>query len=138
MNKVQKQENGCWIWQASINREGYGTFVPDNGKKSGLAHRESLVLFRKSTLKASDYILHSCNTKPCVNPDHLKIGDAKENYQDFLKTGDTLRIKLSPKKIIKIRKLFLSSVSYRDIAKIFQVSANTIFDIIKRRTWKHV
>lgn len=32
--------------------------------------------------------LHSCNNKPCCNPNHLRWGTAKENTADWIKAGN--------------------------------------------------
>lgn len=137
LKKINIDISGCWLWNAAKNRCGYGLFLHENEKKSGLAHRASYRIFKKD-LKDSDYILHICNITSCVNPEHLKIGNAKENYKDIVIAGKNLRKKLMEKDILKIRELYKKEISYRDIAKIFNVSANTIFDVIKKRMWKHV
>ena len=72
-------ETGCWIWLGSTKRNGYGA-VWRQGKEI-LAHRESYRLFR-GEIPAGLNVLHSCDERSCVNPDHLRIGTHKENMRD--------------------------------------------------------
>jgi len=78
MTKVNKAENGCWLWTAYRMKNGYGLFrTPE---KHVLAHRASYRLFC-GTLDERD-VMHACDTPACVNPAHLSLGTRKENMQD--------------------------------------------------------
>lgn len=33
------------------------------------------------------WVLHRCDNRPCVNPDHLFLGDAKANAEDMVSKG---------------------------------------------------
>jgi hypothetical protein len=77
-NKVIKQENGCWEWQAAL-REGYGAFKL-NGKVIG-AHVYSYSLTHGEITRGL-VICHSCDNRKCVNPEHLWLGTYSDNMQD--------------------------------------------------------
>jgi len=78
MAKVNKAENGCWLWTAYRMKNGYGLFrTPE---RHVLAHRASYRLFC-GTLDERD-VMHACDTPACVNPTHLSLGTRKENMQD--------------------------------------------------------
>jgi HNH endonuclease len=77
---IQKRTSGCWIWTAGKNWEGYGMASrPENGSK--LVHR--IMWMRKhGKLDPKVMLLHSCDVPACVNPGHLRPGNAKDNFED--------------------------------------------------------
>jgi hypothetical protein len=83
MSKVEKQENGCWIYTGPKFKNGYGRFYyPDNGQ---FAHRFSYEHFNGSIPKGLQ-IDHLCMNKLCVNPEHLEAVTLQENIRRFNKT----------------------------------------------------
>jgi hypothetical protein len=73
---VTKHQGGCWTWnRARIGKDGYGVC---RGKG---AHRVSYVLF-KGPIPRGQLVRHKCDNPPCVNPDHLELGTARENAID--------------------------------------------------------
>lgn len=69
----------CWLWIASTMRDGYGTFFFH--KKVMLAHRVAWILY-KGELPDDIDVLHKCDVKYCVNPDHLYLGSDPDNATD--------------------------------------------------------
>lgn len=83
-DKVDKTGT-CWNWTAGIRSKntGYGAI-----KYKGVvydAHR--FVWFLTYGVFPTQWILHGCNNRLCVNPSHLREGTPKENYEDMLKDG---------------------------------------------------
>lgn len=73
-------ENGCWEWTgAKRKKNGYGAVTV--GNKLVPAHRYSWIAFNGGIAEKL-WVLHKCDNKICVNPDHLELGDAKKNTQD--------------------------------------------------------
>jgi len=82
--QVREIENGCHIWFGRMNaRTGYGRFRIQN--KDFLAHRMALQL--KGVDIEGKLVLHSCNNRGCVNPDHLTAGDHKTNMAQMKAEG---------------------------------------------------
>jgi len=72
---------GCWLWVGSVRGRGYGRFWDE---KTVVAHRMSWELFR-GAIPEGKYVLHRCDVPVCVNPQHLWLGTAKDNYHDMVK-----------------------------------------------------
>jgi hypothetical protein len=70
--KVQADENGCWIWQAQRDPDGYGRIQV--GTRNALAHRISCV-----GPLTGDELDHMCRVRACVNPAHLRPLSKREN-----------------------------------------------------------
>lgn len=61
----QGYESPCWLWQALIDRTGYGRF----GSR-GLAHRFAYEKF-VGPIPEGFHLHHECHVRSCVNPAHL-------------------------------------------------------------------
>ena len=82
--RVQKTAT-CWLWTGAIQSAGYGRFVTDEGRHV-LAHRFSYWLHH-GEIDDNLFALHSCDTPRCVNPEHLRLGTAKDNMGDVIARG---------------------------------------------------
>lgn len=76
---------GCWLWTGSHNQGGYGLFSW-SGRMIG-AHRFSMFLDRGTVYPSEIFACHDCDNPPCVNPDHLWPGTAKDNATDMIEKG---------------------------------------------------
>lgn len=72
-------ESGCLIWTGNINSKGYGV-VSINSK----AHRAHRVAYEKNIgeIPKGLHVLHKCDVRCCVNPNHLFLGTNFDNVQD--------------------------------------------------------
>jgi hypothetical protein len=90
MDKVYCDPNsGCWIWEGYEDSCGYGLFFSPllYGKnRPGRANRGAYMLF-KGHIPDGLCVLHSCDARLCVNPDHLRLGTHAENMQDMALRG---------------------------------------------------
>jgi hypothetical protein len=77
-------EAGCWLWLGSVGKLGYG-LVKRKGK-SFSTHRVAYELF-VGKIPAGKWVLHSCDVRSCVNPNHLFLGDNQANVTDAVKKG---------------------------------------------------
>lgn len=79
--------SGCWLWTGAASRCGYGR-VGVGGKHGGMmpAHRAAWTIFRGS-IPAGFEVGHRCDTRLCVNPDHLWLCSHTENMADQHRKG---------------------------------------------------
>jgi hypothetical protein len=84
MAKVERSEDGCWLWCASVTNRGYGRF---RTKAQGevFAHRFSYEI-HVGPIPEGLHLDHLCRVRRCVNPEHLEPVTCREN----LLRGDTL------------------------------------------------
>jgi hypothetical protein len=134
---VDRRTN-CWNWQGCITLRGYGCFVPSDGRKSALAHRESYRIFY-GNLDDNKIIIHSCDNTKCVNPEHLRLGTPQENREDAQKKGRLkMPERLTKEHVINIRKLYHEGVATDILAKMYKRTQGTIMDIVYRVSWKEI
>jgi hypothetical protein len=134
--KVRKSE-GCWEWTGAANQAGYGWFKiarqsPDRAHRISwrLAHGE---------IPPGECVLHQCDNRLCVRPDHLYLGDRIQNAADRVKRERVPRgeaagwSKLTAEQVRAIR---ADPRRHQDIAKDYGLASKQSVQTIKsRKTW---
>lgn len=82
----------CIEWPGNRDRDGYG-FVKIDGVQRR-AHRVALEQHLGRKLASHEWVLHSCDRPACVNPAHLRIGNAAENNRQARAKKQTLAQRL--------------------------------------------
>lgn len=75
----------CWIWTGAKTSDGYGMF-----RFAGVTYRTHRVAWEEANgmpVPEGMVVCHTCDTPPCVNPEHLWIGTPQENNQDKVRKG---------------------------------------------------
>lgn len=82
---VPEPNTGCWLWEGSTGNSGYGKLRVGHSQDYS-AHRISFLAFNGPISKGL-CVLHKCDVRICVNPDHLFLGTKKQNSQDMVRKG---------------------------------------------------
>ena len=133
-NKVEKTDT-CWNWTAGTNSGGYGQIQCVD--KLWKAHRMSYLLHH-GTIDGTLKVLHKCDNKLCVNPDHLIQGTQKENIYDMIRKGRANSgglTKLNYEIAEEIRKGYEDGLNQYQLADKYGVSQSQISNIILGKRW---
>lgn len=139
---VIKNKEGCWGWSGSLAKK-YPSILYK--RKSMSIHRVSWLL-HKGEDPGELFVLHHCDNPPCSAPTHLFLGTARDNVIDMHKKGRAVVLrgekangsKLTESKVREIKRDIENGLKLTEIAKKFNISLSSIYDIKDERTWKHV
>lgn len=133
----------CWLWIGHVASDGYG--VVRYARKAIGAHRRHWELVNGEIPKGLR-VLHKCDNRRCVNPEHLFIGTDLDNIRDRDSKGRQVRgershlSKLTDEKVLEIRRIYAvrGKSAMSGLAKRFGVTVSQIRWIVNRWCWKHV
>ena len=123
----------CILWTKAINSSGYG--VVWKGGKMHYAHRLAI------DAPKGVVVMHKCDNKKCVNPDHLFLGTHADNSADMVaknrqaKWSGCARTKYSENTIRRVRML-KGVLSSRRVGALVGMSPTNVKDIWNNNIWK--
>lgn len=140
--KLPLNEDGCMNW-IGASRCGYGRFR--NAGKHISAHRYSYELYN-GYIKNGLIVMHKCDNKSCVRPDHLSLGTAKDNNNDRDKKGRFTLLhselngnsKLTNNQVKEIKSKLNNGVKGNILAQEYAISPHTISKIKTGKLWRHL
>lgn len=136
--KYAAADNGCWIWFAAKDRDGYGC-IQVSGRKER-AHRIAWEMVH-GPVPAGMLVCHRCDTPSCVNPAHLFLGTITDNNWDKVRKGRGAvgemhgRAKLNRDAVSEIRRLSATEL-HQSLATRFGVSKSLIGQIVNGEIWR--
>ncbi len=134
----------CWEWQGYIDENGYGRIqISHNYKyKTFRTHRFAWHL---TNGEINDCILHSCDNRKCVNPNHLRDGSYLDNTNDkrlrgrfpntFGEKNSNSKLSITEARFIKYNSSYIET---KVIANWFGVAPITIKKIRNGESWPDV
>jgi hypothetical protein len=158
---IVNETTGCWEWKLSTSHHGYGQCFHPIENKVKRAHRVSYELFI-GTIPPGVLVLHKCDNRKCVNPEHLFLGTSQSNTDDMMQKGrdkfpkpgskppgsfkvgvDHAKSKLTEEQVLEIRRRAIRGNRYytgnkRELAKEFGVAYTTITAIVRGICWNHI
>lgn len=151
--KVEKIPfHSCWEWNGGRYTSGYGAFTlhQSTGRPgeracgNEYAHRVSWLL-QRGPIKDGLHVLHKCDNRTCVNPDHLFLGTNTDNVRDMRAKGRTRMfgtlmpkgkgLKLTADQVREIRTARADGASLSVLAIRYGVAKAAISAISNRKTW---
>ncbi|KKK50742.1 hypothetical protein LCGC14_3121970, partial [marine sediment metagenome] len=89
LNKYTYVMSGHLLWGAFLNAGNYGNIRV--GKRIKKVHRVAWET-AYGEIPEGMYVLHTCDTPPCILPWHLYLGSQIDNMQDSLISGNNANI----------------------------------------------
>lgn len=136
----------CWIWIGALRSDGYGVI----GFGRGGAHKTSLFAAHRFSWALSNgtaprqLVLHRCDNKRCVRPDHLFAGTTQDNIADKCAKGRNVSprgehnhfAKITAADADRVRALYATGeYTQPELAKVVGLGLTTVADIIRARRW---
>lgn len=139
---VPVPESGCWLWDAATDTNGYGQ-LSLNKTKVIKTHRMSYEI-HNGPVPDGLHVLHKCDIRCCVNPDHLYVGTHQQNMKDRDRKHPARgerhpKARLRESDVLNIRAIYKHGpkVTYQRLAEIYKVSTGCIYNAI-HHSWKHL
>lgn len=121
-------DSDCLLWYGARIPSGYGIVTIAN--KQRYAHRVSFVM-EYGDIDVGKYVLHRCDVRNCVNPQHLYQGTPQDNTNDMMARArhHTLRItqNVDPDVLRQVKEFYSTGdYSQRELADFFGIRAEVV------------
>lgn len=138
-------KNGCIVWTGYVEKTGYATMRFKGNRIK--VHRASWIA-HNGDIPDGLLILHKCDNRKCINPDHLFIGTQQDNMDDMKTKGRDNRVGVKGSKnhntnidevdVKMIRQRFIDGESRKTLMCDYQLGKTTLQSILSNKSWKHV
>jgi hypothetical protein len=129
LSRISKDESGCWLWTGGMSSTGYGRITRDGRGRQVGAHRLSYEAF-VGPIPEGMQVLHRCDVRRCVNPEHLFLGTLQDNMDDMHAKGRGAPFghapKLSSEDVLEIQRRAAAGEKRRDIARDFGIAHSLV------------
>lgn len=132
--------SGCWLWLGSVRPDGYGQV--QRHAKYLYAHRLAWTIFH-GMIPAGMAVLHRCDVRCCVNPNHLFLGTLADNNADMKKKGRSKGTRgelsgMSKLTADQVRAIRADPRPQVAIARDYGVTNTAVWKIKHRTRWRHI
>lgn len=140
LNKVLVDDEGCWNYTGALSDGGYGFFWL-NGTNV-YAHRASWE-FHCEPIPVDMCVLHRCDNRRCINPEHLFVGTYQDNMDDMKAKNRQANTRgelnayasINESTARKIKELLTQGERKVHIAHKLNVSYHTVKNIAYGKAW---
>lgn len=137
------KSEGCWNWVGLVGTNTYGR-VAFKGMPT-TAHRTAWMLYRGEIPKGL-CVLHKCDNRLCVNPDHLFLGTKADNNTDRAQKGRNADMrgmksscaKLTDAEVLDIYRRAWAGENQDEIAAEYGIIQQNVSRIKLGKSWTHI
>jgi hypothetical protein len=126
----------CWLWTGARRRDGYGVMTSGKRGTPIVAVHQLSFLLHRGPIPTGRWVLHTCDVRHCVRPEHLWAGTALDNYQDMRSKGRG-KASVTPGQVREMRAL-AGSLTQQQLAERFRITQTNVSLILTRKTWRDV
>jgi hypothetical protein len=132
-------DDECWSWLGSFDKDGYGQIWDGHAGKMKRSHKVSAEIHLGKG--NGRIVMHSCDNPSCCNPYHLKYGTSADNVADKISKNRHAKgerqghSKLTEAQVYEIR--CRANEGYQKLCKEFQLAPSTVYRIWHGQSWKH-
>lgn len=122
----------CWVFKGTLLKNGYAQIKINKKKKSGHRFVWELV---NGPIPEGMCVLHKCDNRNCVRPDHLFLGTQKDNINDmFQKNRANKAKKFNDQQFRQMINLYNSGIyTKKKIQEMYGISRTHFNRILKSR-----
>jgi hypothetical protein len=133
------QTGECWLWTAAVDGRGYGKLQVGTFHEPRYANAARLSYeLAYGPIPAGRNVLHQCDVRRCVRPDHLFRGTTTDNQRDMARKSRSTA-KLSHEQVAELRRLHQAGLlNMSGAARHYGVSVTSIWRAVHRYTHTHL
>lgn len=130
-------ETDCWIWQESLNADGYG--IIKYHQKTYRVYRVMWERLHGREIPKGKSALHRCDTPACMNPHHIFIGTQIDNIRDMVSKGrQRSRRGLTDDEVRSIRAMIRGGMKQAEVIRLMGLESSTVSRIVNRKLYKEI
>ena len=147
-----RPDEGCWDWIGAVQHTAHGDYGYYRAGKGGPRYNAthlSLLFLADTVVPPGKQANHHCDRPICVRPDHLYVGDHRENMADAVARrrmlgngglrGETIGTsRLTDAQVIEMRARYQAGERQVALAAAYGLTQANVSLIVRGETWKHL
>ena len=130
----------CWLWMGAVKPNGYGIVKRRAIRPSPIGAHVHAWTLTNGPVPDGHLVLHHCDNRRCVRPDHLHVGTMRDNARDRAErnTSHPNARRLTADQCAEIRRRWAAGARQVDLAAEYTVSQVTVSRIVRGDHWSSV